>query len=255
MTEDDVADPPLIRAGDEALLARDAIAILDMIDTERPAIDRLIDVCLIEAELARDPIEVGNDVLQETFDRLRRAKGLYTIAETEQWLARRGLTMDVFERCAHHKVAAAALRDRVTSGRVEAHFAANRDAYDTAAVARLEVPDQEPREALYAVVAARTLEEALGAWMTHATSAARLRIEKVTRGTLSESMRAAIFELPIGQLRQVRETGSNWFVHTFVRRRAELDESTRALIADQLFAAFLDERLAAGAPAWSWTQP
>src|SRR5688572_19561286 len=123
MTEEDIADPSLIRTGDEALLARDAIAILDMIDTERRAIDRLIEVCLIEAELARDPIEIGDDILQEAFDRLRRAKGLYTVAETEQWLARRGLTMDAFERCAYHQVAAAALRDRVTTGRVDAHFA------------------------------------------------------------------------------------------------------------------------------------
>jgi putative peptide maturation system protein len=251
-----LADRDLVRVGEQVLKVRDAIALLDFVWAERPLVNRLLDVCVIEAELERAPVELEDAAVQAAMDRLRTANGLFSAAATERWLAERGMTHEAFERHACDQAAILALRERVApEPSVAARFAgrAASGAYDVATIARLVVADDARGRAFVEEIAAAKLDflgatAAYGERYAAVDDAPRLA-ERVTRATLP-----AAFEGPTGALRIVRDAASATFIvlHVFARRTAVLDDATRELVAEELFAEWLAGRRAAATIEWNW---
>lgn len=90
-------DRELVRVNTTAMRVDQAIACLDFIWDDRRIIDRLVNACLIQEALAREPIELSDEELQQAMDGFRRARRLYTAEETRRWMARRGMTHEQLE--------------------------------------------------------------------------------------------------------------------------------------------------------------
>jgi putative peptide maturation system protein len=233
-----LGDRELLRVDGQALLVRDAVALLDFVWSERPLMRRLVDVCIIQAELERAPVEVDDAAVQAALDRLRATHGLYDAEATRRWMAERNLTHARLERWAVEQAEILALRDRLVGGDVEAHFAAHAADYDRALVARMTVP-----------------ADARGRAFAEEVAAARLplpAVEELLRGALAPALRRAVFDEPPGPLRVVRDGEALTLVQVESVTRAVLDDATRDRIADELFAAWLGRRRAAARIDWNW---
>jgi putative peptide maturation system protein len=256
-----LTDRDLVRVDAQVLKVRDAIALLDFVWADRPLVQRILDVCVIEAELERAPVEPDDDAVQAALDALRAANGLHSAAATERWLVERGMTHEAFERHACDQAAILALRERVAAaaGGVEARFAerAASGAYDTATIACLTVVDDARGRAFVEEVAAAKLDF-LGAAAAYAErfafetrdDAPRL-LERVTRAAFPAAFDAAT---ATGTLRIVRDAAAATFtlLHVFARRTAVFDAATRELVAEELFAEWLAARRAAATIEWNW---
>jgi putative peptide maturation system protein len=257
-----LTDRDLVRVDAQVLKVRDAIALLDFVWGERPLIERILDVCVIEAELERAPVQLEDAAVQAAMDGLRAARGLHSAAATERWLAERGMTHEAFERHACDQAAILALRERVAAaaGGVEARFAerAASGAYDVATIARLVVADDARGRAFVEEVAAAGLDflAATAAWAERfgdpapapAGARAPRLVERVTRAALP-----GVFDSGTGGALRILRSGSAFhIVHVFATRTAILDAATRDLVAEELFAGWLAERRAAASIEWNW---
>jgi putative peptide maturation system protein len=135
----------LVRVNHTALEVGQAIACLDFIWDEAPIIDRLVDLCLIQEALERDPITLSDAELQEAMDGFRRAKRLYTAAATYHWLESHGMTQQKLEEYVGDQAIVAKLRRRVAAGRVDTYFAAHHADFDTARIARIDFATEADR--------------------------------------------------------------------------------------------------------------
>jgi putative peptide maturation system protein len=89
----------LLRVNGTTLRVQQAIASLDFLWERDDLLDHLVNVCLVDDELAaRAPFPVDDVDLQARLDEFRRARGLFTAADTHQWLARHGVSHRQLER-------------------------------------------------------------------------------------------------------------------------------------------------------------
>lgn len=250
-----LSDRDLVQVDGEVLPVEQAIGLLDFVWCERPVMRRLLDVCVIQAALRAEPVEVDASAVQAALDRIRAANGLYRAADTQRWMAERGLTHEALEAHAEDQAAILALRDRVVGPGLAAQFADHRAEYDAATVAQIVLADTPEHRAL----AERAAVDRLGiaAAIGLAVGAGRaagddLAITRVRRRELSGALREAVFERPAEQLHAVRDRDRLVLVHVFARHPAELDGATAELIAAERFDAWLAQRRAAARIVWNW---
>ena len=174
----------LVRVNETMLTVDRAVANLDFIWNEAPIVERLINACLIDQELSRDPIELSDEEHQRAMDAFRRAHRLYRAEDTHRWLERRGLTVEGLETLVANEALVVRLRERVTAGRVEGYFAEHRDEFDAARIARFEVA-----EATDAVRIATSIRESRLDFYAAAECQALARDGRVCRGAFFELVR------------------------------------------------------------------
>ena len=119
-----------------------AMACLDFIWDEDPVMERLVNACLIQEALDAAPIELSDEELQVAMDGFRRAHRLYTGAETRRWMGLRGLNQERLENYVADQAVVAKLRQRIAEGQVQEYFEEYRADFDTARLARLDIPEE-----------------------------------------------------------------------------------------------------------------
>src|SRR5205085_9897928 len=129
----------LVRVNDNVIQVEVAMACLDFIWDEASIIDRLVNMCLIQEELERNPIDLTDVELQEAMNRFRSAKKLFKAEDTLRWLERHGMTHEKLERYVTESAIVPKLRDRIAASRVEEYFRQHPGDLDTARIARLEL--------------------------------------------------------------------------------------------------------------------
>ncbi|WP_405427712.1 TIGR04500 family putative peptide maturation system protein [Micromonospora sp. NBC_00617] len=133
----------LLRVGTTELGVGEALGALDHLWDNAGVLTRLIDTCIIKAELEREPIHLDDTQIQQATDAFRRAKGLLTAEQTIRWLDAVGLDQDGFVGLVTHAATAAALRRRVTAGRVESWLVEHREDLATLTVAWVAATDPD----------------------------------------------------------------------------------------------------------------
>lgn len=243
----------LVRVNGTVMSVQQAVAFLDFVWGEAPVAARLVDVCLIEEELARNPIVLSDEELQLGLDAFRRAKGLYDAAATHAWMRMRDLTHAQLERVVADHLIVARLRDRIADGRVEEYFKQHRAAFDMVQMARIECSDEASarrvRDAIDTVgfyeVAERTLLED--------TSCTIPVFALLRRREAADPLGAALFAAEPGELVGPIQVGQGYAVARVIARApAQLDDITRGLVKQQLFDDWLAERRVEATIAWNW---
>src|SRR5262249_39834399 len=132
----------LLRVNHTVLRVDQALACLDFIWGEARLLNRLVDTCLIQEALAKDPAPVADADLQHALDAFRGARRLCKADDCHRWMAQHGLTQGKLERLVADKVRLIKLRERVTADRVEGYFAQHASEFDTAQIVRLDFADE-----------------------------------------------------------------------------------------------------------------
>ena len=105
----------LVRVNANVLPVDAAMACLDFIWDEAPTIERLVNMCLIQEELDRQPIDLNDAELQQAMNQFRAAKKLFKTDDTLRWLERHGMTHEKLERYVADRAIVPKLRDRITA--------------------------------------------------------------------------------------------------------------------------------------------
>ncbi len=147
-------DQDLLRVGERKLRVGEALGALDFLWYDHDVLGRLVDTCLVQAELEREPVELSDAEVQAAADAYRRARGLLDPGATERWLTARGLSPDDFTPLVADAAEVARLRERIVADRLPQWFAEHRADFDTLVVAWTTDDELDPPASLEAVAAA-----------------------------------------------------------------------------------------------------
>jgi putative peptide maturation system protein len=253
------SEAELMRVNDTVLRVEQAIACLDFIWDEAPIINRLINVCLIQDEFDRDPIELTGAELQLGMDSFRRAHKLYNAEDTHRWMQQRGMTHEQLERLVADNLAVAKLRDRVAEGRIEIYFERQRADFDTAHIARIEFADEASARRTHRQILAGEVDFYQAA-QRHFLAAAgqRERAERslfaaIRRSEASAELGTAIFAAAPGEVVEPTRVADGYVIARLLSLTpARLDEPTRATIKELLFDEWLAARRRTARIEWFW---
>lgn len=134
-------DSELLRVNGVVMPVEIAIKNLDLLWQRKPLMQRLIDSCLVEAELERRQIEVTDAEVQAAVDDIRRRRGLLTAADTHAWLAESGMSMQGLTDLAGRLARAAKLRELIVAEDVEYCLETRREDFDRINTRVLQTPD------------------------------------------------------------------------------------------------------------------
>jgi putative peptide maturation system protein len=252
------SESDLLRVNDQVLRMDQAIACLDYIWDEARIIDRLVNVCLIQEALQKDPVSLSDAELQAAMDGFRRAHRLYTVEETYRWLERHGTTHEQLERRVGDEAIVAKLRDRVTEGRIEEYFERHRADFDTARIARIAFVEEASARRVFEQIRAGEIdfyEAAEGRFLAAAQGAnpPRELFAVVQRGEISSELADAIFAAREGSMLAPVRTGEEYaIIRVLSVSPGRLDERTRRAIQKRLFEEWLEERRQAATIEWYW---
>jgi putative peptide maturation system protein len=253
------SETDLVRINGNVLHIDKAIACLDFIWDEAPIIERLVNLCLIQEELDREPIELSDDDLRQAMKNFRKAKNLFKAEDTFLWLERHGMSVEKLERYVGDESILAKLRDRIAGEKVEEYFRGHATDFDAVSLARFEVADEGRAHELaerirageqdFISVAERCYLEAV----ERGVPLASFTFEDIERRRASPELREVLFATPPGQLAgPVRFASGHALMRVMARRPARLDERTRSVIKEILFDEWLAERRRAARIEWCW---
>lgn len=252
------SEADLVRVNASVLKVEQAIACLDFIWDEAPIVDRLLHACLVQEELGRDPIDLSDAELQDAIDGFRRARRLYTAADTHRWLERRGMTQEKLEQYVTDEAIVAKLRARVAAGRVEGYFDAHRRDFDRAYIARVDFSDEEHARRVYDQIRAGTMrlcEAAQHRFLAVAGTAKQGPHETfaVLRREDGATALAPAFDAAPGDLLPPIRTDESYAVlQVLAVMPARLEAPERRAIEAILFREWLEERREAATIEWFW---
>lgn len=229
-------DQTVVRVNGQVVSMAEAVAVLEDAWDDPAVLRRLVHAALVMQSLVDDPIEFSDEQIQQASHAFRRARGLYTADDTEQWLTDRGMTRRRFTELVARAARIAELRRRVTADRIEAWFRDHREAYGTLAVAWAVgvAPDALVTDPLGTVLAART-----GGVVRWRVGAVPTGARALTTTALRESV-------------EVQIDGRSAVAVVLERTEAEWDEQTAELVARDAFIDWLEERRARADVQWYW---
>ncbi len=254
-----LSEGDLVRVNTNVLQVEAAVACLDFIWDDSAIIERLINMCLIQEEVEREPVDLSDAELQAAMDRFRSAKKLFRAEDTRRWLERHGMSHQSLERYVAETAIVPKLRDRVSAGRVDGYFHQHPGDFAKVKVAQLVLESESQ---------ARELAETLRTGHEDFASAAeRLYFAAAERGAPPKTSLFAVLELrqvdpelrePLFSAAPGQLVGpvAGPMGHALMRVLSivpgQLDEATRGTIKDILFKEWLAERRQAARIEWCW---
>lgn len=249
----------LLRVNAHVMQVDAAVACLDFIWNEAATMERLVNMCVMQEELDREPIELSATDLQQAMDRFRAARGLFKAEDTRRWLDSRGMTHEKLERHAGETAIVPKLRERVTAGRVQEYFEHNRGEFDTVRVARITVAKADEAAALLQV-----LRSGAGDFFTVAQQLAcagatsqclmhKPLFAAMARRDVPAAWHKPLFGAAPGDVVGPLRDEQGWsIVRVLAVQPAQWNEATQAAVAQLLFDRWLAERRAASRIEWCW---
>jgi putative peptide maturation system protein len=251
------SDQDLLRVNHTRLPVSQAVACLDFMWDQAPVIDRLVNVCLIQEELEREPITLSDAELQLAMDGFRRARRLFTAQDTRRWMERRGVTHTELEALVSDEAMVAKLRQRIAEGRVEDYFETHRADFESAHIARIAFASADEAQRAAEQVRGGGLDfYALAERQFSASSPDRpypAAFDIVRRSRHPASVAEPILAALPGKVVGPLENGDTLILALIVSRTpAQLDALTCAAIERLLFEEWLEERRAQAHIEWFW---
>lgn len=246
----------LVRVNATVLKVDQAVALLDFIWDDAPMLKRLVHAALIREALNQEPVTLTDEDLQRALNAFRRTHRLLKAADMHRWMAERGLTQEKLECLVIEHAQIAALRDRVTAGRVEEYFESHRADFDTVSIAQFAVSD--PGEAQRIAAQIRTgaidFDEAAERCFLTGRSIPIEHFAAIRRGQAVPELHPVFSAEPNSVLGPIRSGETSTIIRVLSITPASLDSPTRSKIQDKLFELWLDARREESTIEWYWGQ-
>ena len=205
-----------------------------------------VDVALIGKTAAERGIAVSDEELQRAADDFRATRELHDTAATEAWLAENHLSYVDWESLLEQQILKSKLRQALTEGKVDQHFAEQGLSFDAAAISRLVAKTEDIAKELRAQLLedgadfhALTRQHSIDEATKHAGGYAG----RVQRTELPAAVEAAVFGGKPGKVIGPVKTDEGWeLVKIESLHPATLDDTLREKIKERLFDEWLSER-------------
>ncbi len=217
----------------------DAMVRLDSMLFEPQPMRVLIDGCLLDEALSEDPVQVSDDDIRAAARAFRAAKKLYRGVDAQKWLDERGLTRGDFDAMVTRHAELAALRERVTAGRVDDWIAEHRHALDVVVLAWLDASVDVGASADLAA-------DPMGAVLRAAAAGVRGGVVQVRADAAPGLLDAGIGD------RLELELDVPAVAVVVARTAPVVDGRTRAEVRQRLFREWLADRRADARITWFW---
>lgn len=205
-----------------------------------------IDDALIRQAAQQRNITVSDDELQQAADDFRITHDLHTAEATENWLAEKHLTFEAWEQLIERNLVRRKMREALTTGKIEQHFAENRLSFDSAAISRLAVKDEDVARELRAQIVEDGADfHALARQYSidAQTKPAGGYSGRVGRASMEAAIESAVFGAQAGKVVGPIKTDDGWqLIKVESLHPATLDDSLRETIESLIFDEWLSER-------------
>lgn len=245
----------LVSVNGRRVFVHEAMLQLDAIWDETRVLDRLVSHYICGLELERNPVDIDDVALGRAVDEFRAARGLFSVEDTERWLADHGMSLADLENALTNQLAERGLRRNLVGDQVEPTFAADPSAWDTVAMVAFPTEDLAGARACVAALAGGA------AWIdvVERTLGSRAGAPRGARSMSFETLRRreiAVLEgdgLAEGQVVIAELAGRGPYV-VAVRSVAPavLDDDTRDAIERSRFEAWLAQARADAHVHWNW---
>jgi putative peptide maturation system protein len=223
----------------------DVLKLAKLLGTPKFILDGITAALIQQGARQRD-IEVSDEELQQAADNYRAQNDLHDADTTESWLQTRKLSYEDWESLLESQVMEAKLREALTAGSVEQHFAEHRLSFDKAAVSRLVLGDEGVARELRAQIIedgadfhALAREYSIHADTRPAGGYAGL----IIRTDMEPALEAVVFGSQAGKVVGPIKTDDGWELIKVERvAPAELDDEMKETIKTQLFTEWLTEQ-------------
>lgn len=244
------SDADLAQVNGRILKIQEAVGFLDVLWNEAPVMERVVNVCLLRDELDQHPVELSDEELQSGMDLFRRAHKLHDAAETLRFMKERGLSHERLEQLVGDHLTVEHIRKRVTAGSVEKWFEAHRDELDLAQVARITFTDDADARRVHRHIVSHEIEFLEAAQRRFLAGSTAPIFASVRR---RDGVDPAIFGAAAGAVLPPMREGESFVVtRVLAVTPAKLDDATRTLVEEILFAEWLAERRRAARVTWFW---
>jgi putative peptide maturation system protein len=253
------SEADLARVNGTVLKVDQAVACLDFIWNEEPITRRLINLCLIQEELEREPVSLTDGDMREAMKHFRKVKKLFTAKDTLEWLERHGLSREKLEGFVTDEILMARLRDRIAANGEEEYFRQHGTDFDRVSVARLVVANEARARELAAQIRAGELgfytaaERCFLEEAGQGVSSPEATFAVIERRHASPELRDLLFAAAPGDLVGPVGAEAGYVLHLVIAtERATLDDRTRLAIKDTIFEEWLSERRRSARIEWCW---
>jgi parvulin-like peptidyl-prolyl isomerase len=207
---------------------------------------------------AREGLTVSDAELQKAADHFRQRHGLHGAEQTQQWLAREGLTVEDFESGQERDLLLAKLRRHLTEPHVTSQFNYQRDRYARATLRQIVVASEGTARELLSQITEEGQDFAALARTHSLHGPSRLAggsLGVVARYALPAAVAAAVFAASPGDVVGPLP-GPDGFRLLLVEELLppELDDEIQSVIRQELFDAWLKDQLRDVRIDLSWVQ-
>lgn len=239
-------DTPAARLGDTVVSLREALRTLhhqgQLVPWLREAVRRTF--LLDQARAAG--LTVSEDELQSAADRYRQRNGLFSASDTFDWLSRNSLSKTAFEAALEQEVLLEKLKRHVTEPLIAERFASRLDDHDRLGLILLVLPHEElAREILTQVVEeGADLGDLARRHSQHPSRSDGGRVGPLFRSRLPGPLGEALAGVPVGTLVGPIKAAEGFYVVRLEELApGTLDATTRAVLVEELFDEWLQDRL------------
>ncbi len=247
-------DSELLRVNGIVMPVEAAIRQLDMLWLRKPLMKRLIDSCLIEAEIQRRDLDVTPAEVQEAMNDMRRRRGLLTAADTQAWLAASGMSSQGLVEIAMKMARAARLRDVVVGDDVDEHLEQHRDAFDIVTSRELRSPRRDLVEAVATTMHSTGrsfIDAAQDAFVRDSAAQSQLGFRRDARHELAVRIGSRTVQ-PGDLFGPLEEEDEFALIEIVSVERLENAAKLRRLVAAKLFENWLREQRNSARIEWFW---
>lgn len=251
------SDKNLLRVNDTVMQVDQAIACMDFIWEEARVMDRLVNACLIQEEIEKNPITIAKQELQAAMDTFREKRNLHKAEDTYRWMERRGISHRALEGLVRNEAILRKLRERLVGDGVEPYFAEHSADFDAVRVARLVVPDDATARTLWERIRsgeAAFFEEAKRQFLACKQSRPPGDLfATFQRRETSAELREVLFQSRPGTVLEPQHERNGYAIICVPSvTPAVLDDATAESIKNLLFEEWLEKRHQTAAIEWFW---
>jgi putative peptide maturation system protein len=248
------SDSDLLQVNGTVLSVGRAMALLDVIWNDEPALTRLIDAVLMQTEVRRRSLTLSDSELQTEIDAFRAQRELWSTDDTTRWLADRGLTYDQLEVILHDHALFEKLVDDVTRERLAAWSSEHAVASERFAVEWLGADSPAQADAWLAELRSgrRSLLEIAREQFSAAPAEAANPFAVLGPAALPSRTQAALHSAAVGDLIGPLEIGGKQRIVRLLARSAASERERRACARRELFETWLAEHRRSASVEWFW---
>lgn len=240
----------VIAALGETEISLDEVMEAARLHRDRRFVELAVADRLVRADAEQAGLDVSDEELQRAADALRRKMRLFTKDDTARWLTENDMSVEDLEALVELDLLRAKLAGRIAQSDIDAHFEANRAAYDRVSLSRLLVGSAELAEELLLQIEEDEADFRLLAMQHGVDPISRFGAGYLGALTISQvqpqPLQAAVAGALTGEVVGPVPVGESFaLAKIWGVAKAELDDPLRQKIARALFEQGLARRCAA----------